>query len=65
MREEVHLEGKRIIVDKRYAQGKINCSACGKFVKGNVYVDTKDGAEFVCNVQCGINYIVGRDKKNE
>lgn len=62
MKREIHLEGKIIIEGKRYSQGKHNCSACGKFVNGNVYVVTEEkDTKFVCNVQCGINF-VGRKK---
>ena len=48
-----------IVVGPRMIKGRVHCANCGKYVNGEVSVSSKkdDRFVFVCNVQCGMDFI--------
>ena len=53
--------GEVIVVGPCLIRGRVNCASCGRFVSGDVCVIEDGGTKFVCNVQCGVNYIAGKE----
>ncbi len=42
----------------------VHCESCGRFTRGSTFIVGKDGSHQVCNIQCGINLIIKRERNN-
>lgn len=54
-----------ITIGPRIVKGRVHCGSCGRYAPGTTFVSTAEGHRFVCNVQCGIDFIVKRQEAKD